>query len=140
MNIQHINIVRIFYRLLPAQQQTHRFTSLTQTTNYNVQVRVTSESGKIVTANKNATTKTLAAPTYKETGTKNKTVTITFPEGCGSTYTCTYVKDGGRSQAVTSTNQELVYNGDGTLTATVQEEDGTAHTTTVDIPLTNSAE
>ena len=79
-------------------------------------------------------------PTIKETGGNPNTVTITFPEGCGSTYTCTYVKDGGRSQAVTSTNQELVYNGDGTLTATVQEEDGTAHTTTVDIPLTNSAE
>ena len=79
-------------------------------------------------------------PTVTQTGGNPNTVTVTFPDGCGDKYTCTYVKDGGRSQAVTSTNQELVYNGDGTLTATVQEEDGTAHTTTVDIPLTNSAE
>ena len=79
-------------------------------------------------------------PTVKETGGNPNTVTITFPSGCDGTYTCTYVKDGGRSQTVTGTTQELVYTGNGTLTATVQEDDGTAHTITVDIPLTNSTE
>ena len=79
-------------------------------------------------------------PTVKETGGNPNTVTITFPSGCDGTYTCTYVKDGGRPQTVTGTTQELVYTGNGTLTATVQEDDGTAHTITVDIPLTNSTE
>ena len=79
-------------------------------------------------------------PTVKETGGNPNTVTITFPSGCDGTYTCTYVKDGGRSQTVTGTTQELVYTGNGTLTATVQEDDGTAHTITVDIPLANSTE
>ena len=79
-------------------------------------------------------------PTVKETGGNPNTVTITFPSGCDGTYTCTYVKDGGKSQTVTGTTQELVYTGNGTLTATVQEDDGTAHTITVDIPLTNSTE
>ena len=73
----------------------------------------------------------------KLVGTRN-TVTITFPEGCGSTYTCTYVKDNGKSQTVTGTKQELVYTAKGTLTATVQEQDGTAHSLTIDIPMTNS--
>ena len=79
-------------------------------------------------------------PTVKETGGNPNTVTITFPSGCDGTYTCTYVKDGGKSQTVTGTTQELVYTGNGTLTATVQEDNGTAHTITVDIPLTNSTE
>ena len=77
-------------------------------------------------------------PTVKETGGNPNTVTITFPDGCGDEYTCTYVKDGGKSQRVTTTTQELVYTGNGTLTATVQEEDGTAHSLTIDIPMTNS--
>ena len=75
-------------------------------------------------------------PTVTQTGGNPNTVTLTFPEGCGSTYTCTYVKDGGRSQTVTKKTQDIVYTGNGTLTATVQESDGTAHSFTVDIPLT----
>ena len=78
------------------------------------------------------------APTVSETGGERNTVTITYPEGCGSTYTCTYVKDGGRSQTVNKTTQDVIYTANGTLTATVQEQDGTAHTITVDIPMTNS--
>lgn len=79
-------------------------------------------------------------PTVSETGGDPNTVTITFPEGCDGTYTCTYVKDGGRSQTVTGTTQELVYTGNGTLTATVQEKDGTPHSITIDIPMNNSTE
>ena len=75
-------------------------------------------------------------PTVKETGGNPNTVTITFPDGCDGKYTCTYVKDGGRSQRVTKNTQELIYTGTGTLTATVQEDDGTAHTLTIDIPMT----
>ena len=75
-------------------------------------------------------------PTVKETGGNPNTVTITFPDGCDDKYTCTYVKDGGRSQRVTKNTQELIYTGTGTLTATVQEDDGTAHTLTIDIPMT----
>lgn len=79
-------------------------------------------------------------PTVSETGGNPNTVTITFPEGCDGTYTCTYVKDGGRSRTVTGTTQELVYTGNGTLTATVQEKDGTPHSITIDIPMNNSTE
>ncbi len=74
-------------------------------------------------------------PTVSETGGNPNTVTITFPDGCGDTYTCTYVKDNGQSQAVTKKTQDVVYTGAGSLTATVQEEDGTPHSFTVDIPL-----
>ena len=79
-------------------------------------------------------------PTVKETGGNPNTVTITFPKGCNGEYTCTYVKDNGKSQTVTGTTQELVYTGNGTLTATVQENDGTAHSITIDIPMNSSTE
>lgn len=77
-------------------------------------------------------------PTIKETGGTPNTVTITFPDGCDDKYTCTYVKDNGKSQRVTKTTQDVLYTGNGTLTATVQEKDGTAHSITTDIPMTNS--
>ena len=79
-------------------------------------------------------------PTVTQTGGNPNTVTVTFPDGCGDKYTCTYVKDGGRSQTVTRKSQDIVYTGNGTLTATLQEEDGTAHSFTVDIPLTDATE
>ena len=79
-------------------------------------------------------------PTVTQTGGNPNTVTVTFPDGCGDKYTCTYVKDGGRSQTVTRKSQDIVYTGNGTLTATLQEEDGTAHSFTVDIPLTDVTE
>ena len=77
-------------------------------------------------------------PTVSETGGNPNTVTMNFPDGCDGKYTCTYVKDNGRSQRVTGRKQEVLYTGAGTLTATVQEEDGTAHSITTDIPMSNS--
>ena len=77
-------------------------------------------------------------PTVTETGGNPNTVTITFPDGCDDEYTCTYVKDNGKSQRVTKKTQDILYTGNGTLTATVQEKDGTAHSLTIDIPMTNS--
>ena len=77
-------------------------------------------------------------PTVRETGGDRNTVTITFPEGCDGTYVCTYSKDGEEAKVVTRTSQNVVYEGEGTLTATVQEENGTAHSITVNIPLANS--
>lgn len=83
----------------------------------------------------------LLTPKITETGGARNTVTITFPEGCGSTYTCTYVKDGGQSKTVTNkTTEKIVFTGNGTLIATVQEQDGTPHTITTDIPMTNSTD
>ena len=79
-------------------------------------------------------------PKVTQTGGNPNTVTVTFPDGCGDKYTCTYVKDGGRSQTVTRRSQDIVYTGNGTLTATLQEEDGTPHSFTVDIPLTAATE
>ncbi len=77
-------------------------------------------------------------PTVTETGGTRNRVTITFPNGCGSTYTCTYVQNGGRAKTVTKTTETLTYTDFGTLVATVTEKNGTTHTLNTNIPLTNS--
>ena len=68
------------------------------------------------------------------------TVTITYPSGCGSTYTCTYVKDNEKAKTVKKTSQSITYNTAGTLVATVTEKDGTVHKLDTKIPIetTNS--
>lgn len=77
-------------------------------------------------------------PTAKQTGGVPNKVTVTFPSGCGKKYTCTYVKDNGKAVTVTKKTQELLYTSNGTLLAVVTEKDGTAHSLTTNIPLTNS--
>ncbi len=77
-------------------------------------------------------------PTAKQTGGVPNKVTVTFPSGCGKKYTCTYVKDSGKAVTVTKKTQELLYTSNGTLLAVVTEKDGTAHSLTTNIPLTNS--
>lgn len=79
-------------------------------------------------------------PTATETGGTPNRVTITYPDGCGSTYTCSYIKDSGKVVTVKKKTQVVTYNSNGTLTATVTETNGTVHTLTTNIPLTNNAE
>ena len=74
-------------------------------------------------------------PTATETGGSINKLTITYPKGCGSTYTCTYSKDGGKATTVKKTTQTITYTTNGTLIATVTEKDGTAHTLTTSVPL-----
>lgn len=77
-------------------------------------------------------------PTFTETGGSRNVVTITYPSGCGSTYTCTYSKNSGKATSVKTTTQKVTFTGSGKLTATVTEKDGTAHTITTEIPLSTS--
>lgn len=77
-------------------------------------------------------------PTITETGGANNTVTISYPDGCGSNYVCTYSKDGGKEVTAKSSKENVIFTAKGKLTATVTEKDGTPHTITVDIPLANS--
>ena len=106
---------------------TYTFNSLTQTTSYSIMVRVTSGSGKMASTTKATTTATITKPTFKEAATSTgKTVTITYPSGCGSTYTCTYQKDNGSSVTVKSTTASVAFTANGSLVAKVS--DGTNST------------
>lgn len=78
-------------------------------------------------------------PTVTETGGANNVVTITYPEGCGTTYVCKYKKDNEKEQTVSKkTTQNVLFKTNGTLIATVTESNGTVHTLNTNIPLTNT--
>ena len=100
---------------------THTFTGLTQGTSYNIMVRITSNTGKGTNQTKATTTSTLSKPTFSESGTNPKTVTITYPSGCGSTLTCTYQKDNGSVVNVTSTTASVEFTASGSVVANVSD-------------------
>lgn len=84
------------------------------------------------------TTDTLV-PTFTETGGVPNTVTITYPDGCGTTYVCKYKKDNETEKTVRKNTQKVVFNtGSGTLVATVTESNGTVHTLNTNVSTTNS--
>lgn len=77
-------------------------------------------------------------PKATETGGTPNVVTITYPEGCGTTYTCTYKKDSAKEVTVSKkTTATVRYTSNGTLTATVTEKNGIIHTLSTNIPMTN---
>ena len=78
-------------------------------------------------------------PEVTETGGNPNTVTITYPDGCGTTYVCKYKKDNEAEKTVTKSKQEVKYTGAGTLIATVTESNGNVHTLNANVPLTNNS-
>ena len=100
---------------------TYTFNGLTHNTSYNIKVRVTSGVGRQTSsATVATTTKSVATPTFSETGTTTKNVTITYLTGCGSTYTCSYSKDGAAFVNVTS-NPIISFSSDGSLVARITD-------------------
>ncbi len=102
--------------------KTYTFNNLVNTKSYQIRVRVTSGIEKTTTsASTSVQPNSIAVPTYKETGTTTKTVTITYPSGCGSAYTCTYKKDSAAAVNVTSTTANVSFTASGTLSGTVSD-------------------
>ncbi|MEI3508599.1 MAG: hypothetical protein V8R01_05800 [Bacilli bacterium] len=56
----------------------------------------------------------------ESTNLNGEVVTISYPLGCGSAYTCTYIKDGGTPVTVTS-NPTVYFGANGTLVAKVSD-------------------
>lgn len=108
---------------------TYVFSGLTQGTEYPIMVRATNDSGAVATAEKQVTTSIIPKPTFSETGNVPKTVTITYPEGCGDKYTCTYQKDNGSIITVTSETANIEFIESGTLVANVSDGTNTASDT-----------
>ena len=105
---------------------TYTYRGLTQNTSYDILVRVTSESGKTLTSAKEARTTSLVAPTFSESANSaGKTVTITYPSGCGSRLTCTYQKDNGEVVEVTSNTVDVDFEKNGNIVAKVTDDNGT---------------
>ena len=67
-------------------------------------------------------TSTLEKPTFTEKDTSNgKTVTITYPSGCGDSLTCTYQKDNGSVVNVTNSTVNVEFTESGSLVTNVSD-------------------
>ena len=115
----------------------YEFTGLTQGTTHTISVRVTSSVGKTTTTNVTESTTALPNPTFEESGVYPKTVTITTPEGCGTTLTCTYEKttkypDGtvvDTPQTITATETPVEFDYHGSVVVTISDGTNTSSTT-----------
>ena len=106
--------------------KTYTFSGLTQGTAYNIQVRVTANSGKTTSTSKSVTTSSIAKPTFSETNEGE--VVIAYPSGCTNGKTCSYVQNNGSSNTVNGTTTVNVGE-DGTIVATVTDGVNTVSST-----------
>ncbi len=107
---------------------TYEFTGLKNNTEYTIMTRITNATGKTATASQKVTTSDIPIPTFTQSGVYPLTVKITFPEGCGTTYTCTYQQNSGEIKTVTTKEQDVIFyledvnnNYQGSVAATVSD-------------------
>lgn len=84
-------------------------------------VRVTNSLGLSSTVSKWIHVNNISEPTFSETGSYEKVVTITYPEGCGNKYNCSYVKDDENEVSINSETVEVNFSSEGTLIAKVND-------------------
>ena len=100
---------------------TYTFSGLKNNTSYNIKVRVTSKIGKQTTSESSAvTTNNIATPTFSD-NTAQTQVTINFPSGCGSTYTCTYKYNDAAEVTTTNSSTTITKNASGNIVAKVTD-------------------
>ena len=98
---------------------TYTFTGLKQGTSYDINVRVTNGVDMSSSSNTKETTLTIEKPIFEEKSEAE--VTITYPEGCSSTYTCSYIEDNGKEILVTNNTVDVVLDAGGVLIAKVSD-------------------
>ena len=96
----------------------YTFDDLNVNSIYNTQIRANLSNGQSKIVSKAVTTSSLEKPSFKE---KSNIVTITYPEGCGSTLTCTYQKDNESTVNVKSTAAHVSFTTNGSLVARVSD-------------------
>ena len=99
----------------------YTFSNLKQGTTYTVMARVTNRSGAVATANRQMTTAVIPKPTFTEAGNVPKTVTIHYPDGCGSSITCYYQKDNEPATEVKAKTATVIFYYHGSVVATVTD-------------------
>ena len=102
-------------------KNTYTFENLIQGKTYNIMVRATNENDIQETVSKQVTTLNLTTPTFKQDGIYPIIVTITFPDGCGSSFTCSYQKDNGQEEIVTTKTADVNFDNHGSVVAKVSD-------------------
>ena len=89
----------------------------------------TSDNPYLIDENTGVSTDVLEKRSFIEKGTTEKTVTVTYPSGCGSTLTCTYQKDNGEVVEVTTETVEVPFTEDGNIVGTLSDGTNTVSST-----------
>ena len=117
----------------------YTFTGLSNSTSHTVNSRITTNFGTVKTGiSSTVTLNSITLPTYEveNHAVDDVDVTITYPSGCGSTYTCTYTKNSETPVTVTSTTAVVNYSADGELVASVSDGTNTVSSSfTVTMPI-----
>jgi len=113
------------------------FDNLKHNTCYTIKVRVTSGIGKTAVISKQVCTKNLQIPTFTEVDRPGNVI-ITFPDECGKTLTCSYIKDGGTEVPVTTPTVNLPFTENGTIVGKVSDGNNTV-SSSYTVELTRSA-
>ena len=101
---------------------TYTFENLTQDQTYNLTVRITTESGLTKTYTNTAKTAKIPLASFqKDDSIYPKTVTVIAPEGCGTTYTCTYQKNNESPVTITENQTVVSFEDDGELVVYVSD-------------------
>lgn len=79
-------------------------------------------------------------PTFSANENNNMRVTVRFPEGCGSDYTCSYTVNNEDPVVVNDRRVTVTFDEEGTLTASVTEQSGEVHTATTNVPMATDEE
>ena len=111
----------------------YTFEGLTAETLYKIKVRVTNTldlQSDTQNSQSDATTKQLQVPTFEESNQGE--VKINYPAGCGSTYTCSYIKDGGQEVTV-SANPTVYFGKSGNVIAKITDGINSATSSTYSI-------
>ena len=102
-------------------KNTFVFKNLSQNTTYHIMVRVTNENDVTKTAETRVTTSSFTNPTFEDKGVYPRIITITYPEGCGTSLVCSYQKDNEPPVEVKTKTMQVEFDYHGTLVATVTD-------------------
>ena len=79
-------------------------------------------------------------PTITQDENNPSEVTIRFPKGCGSDYTCTYMQGDGEARETSRRNNTITVTENLVVTASVVEKDGTIHQNELEVIVNNNSQ
>ena len=85
------------------------------------QTKITNENDVTKTAETRVTTSSFTNPTFEDKGVYPRIITITYPEGCGTSLVCSYQKDNEPPVEVKTKTMQVEFDYHGTLVATVTD-------------------
>jgi len=116
----------------------YTFYNLSNKKSHTIKTRTTNSVNLKTISSKSVSLQKIETPTYSQSKIDDGLrITVTYPQGCGSEYTCSYIKDNVSEVAVTTEEVNVDFTKDGTLVAKVSDGINTTSSSyTVMVPIT----